>query len=107
MVVVSVSLDGVQEANNVGECQWKILMPGSYRFKPEEQEVPDNILVVVVGVETGNHVVHTQLLLGVLQQGHECVLAAVRQLVLGDCHVEPILPEHGLPLATNPSNPSC
>jgi len=74
-------------------------MPSSYRFKPQEQEVPDNVLVVMIGVKTGDYVLDSQLLLGVFQQRHESVLAAFRQLVLSDRHIEPVLPEHGFPLA--------
>jgi len=104
MVGSSVSLDGIQEANNVGECRRKILMPSSYRFKPEEQKVPDDVLVVMVGIKTGHHVVDSQLLLGVLQQRHKRVLATFRQLILGDCHVESVLPKHGIPLAADSSD---
>jgi len=105
MAAVSVSLDGVQEANNVGECSRKILMPSSYRFKPKEQEVPEDVLVVVIGVETSNHVLDAQLLLSILKQRHKSVLAAFCQLVLSDGHVEPVLPEHGFPLAAYPTDP--
>jgi len=102
---VWVYLDGVKETNNVWERRRKILMPSSYRFKPKKQEVPDNILVVIIVIQTGDHMVNPQLLLGVFQQRDKRVLAAFRQLVLSDCHIEPVLPEYGFPLAANSPDP--
>jgi len=82
-------------------------MPSRYRFKPEEQEVPDNVLVVMVVVEAGHDMAHTQLLFGVLQQRDKRTLAAIRQLVLGDRHVEPVLPQHRFPLAAYTAHAGC
>jgi len=93
-------LDGVEKTNNVG-VGWKILMPRRDRLESKEQEVPDDVLVVGRFVQTGDDVIHPQLLLGVLQQRDKRSLAPVRQLVLGDHHVEPVLPKHRLPLAPN------
>jgi len=82
-------------------------MPSRYRFKPEEKKVPDNVLVVVVVVQTGDNVAHSQLLLGVLQQRDKRALAAIRQLVLGNCHIKPVLPEHRFPLAADAAHAGC
>jgi len=77
---------------------------GANGFKPEEQKVPDDVLVVVDVVKTGDDVVYAELFVGVLEQGDEGLLRAFGQLGLSDCHVEPVLIENGLPLAANPAH---
>ena len=49
--------------------------------------VPDDVLVVGRFVQTGDDVVHPQLLLGVLQQRDKRPLTPVRQLVLEKCEL--------------------
>ena len=46
-------LDGVQEADNVGVRRVK-LVPWSKRLESKEEEVPDDVLVVVVKPKEGN-----------------------------------------------------
>jgi len=92
------SSDGVQETNNIRVGRIK-LVPRTERLKSQEQEVPDDVLVVMLcPVQAGNDVRHPQLLLGVLQQRDKGPLAAVRQLVLSNTDVEPALPEYSFPL---------
>lgn len=91
-------LDGVEKTNNIRVGRIK-LVPRTERLKSQEQEVPDDVLVVVLcPVEAGNDVGHPQLLLGILQQRDKRPLAAVGQLILGNTDVEPALPEYSLPL---------
>jgi len=99
-----VVLDGVEETNHVW-VSWKKLVPRRNRCKPQEQKVPDDVLVVDGSVQTGHYVIDAQLLLGVLQQRDKGSLAAVRQLVLGHHDVEAVLPEHRLPLTPDPAHP--
>jgi len=99
-----VVLDGVEETNHVW-VSWKKLVPRRNRSKPQEQKVPDDVLVVDGSVQTGHYVIDAQLLLGVLQQRDKGSLAAVRQLVLGYHDVEAVLPEHRLPLTPDPAHP--
>jgi len=83
-------------------------MPWSNGLETKEQEVPDHVLVVIMQpVEAGNHVGHLQLLLGVLQQGDEGPLGALGQLTGADADVEPLLPEHGLPVSPGPAEACC
>jgi len=97
------ALDGVEETNNIRVGRIK-LVPRTERLKSQEQEVPDDVLVVVLcPVQAGNDVGHPQLLLCVLEQRDKGSLAAVRQLILGNTDVEPALPEYGLPLGPDSS----
>jgi len=89
----------------VGECRRKKLVPSADGLKSEEQKVPDDIVVDMVLVQAGNHVIHTQLLLCILEQRDESPLTPIGELVLCDCHVEPVLPLNGLPLAAHATNP--
>jgi len=91
----------------VGECRRKILVLSKHRLKPQKQKVPDDVVVDVALVQTGNDMLHAQLLLRVLEQRHKCPLAPVRELVLGDCHVEPVLPLNRFPLGANSTNAGC
>lgn len=77
-------------------------MPRSDRLETKKQEVPDDVLVVVVHlVETGHHVQNAQLLLGVLKQRDERSFAAVTELRASDGDVESLLPKHGRPGGAN------
>jgi len=56
-------------------------VPWSNRLEPKEKEVPDDVLVVMmVPVETSDHVRDPKLLFCVLEQGDEGTLATVSQL---------------------------
>jgi len=90
----------------VGECRRKKLVPSVDGLKPKEQEVPYDVVVDMALVKTGNDVVHTQLLFGVLEQRDKSSLTPIRQLVLSDCNVKPVLPLNCFPLATNSSDTS-
>jgi len=92
------SSNGVQEANNVGVIR-KELMPWSNGLETEEQEVPDDVLVVMVqSIKAGDHVAHFQLLLCILEQRNESSLGTLSQLVGTYTHIESVLPQHGLPV---------
>jgi len=63
-------------------------VPWSNWLEPKKEEVTDDVLVVMMQLIKASHnVADPQLLLGVLQQGDECALAAVRQLASGHAHV--------------------
>jgi hypothetical protein len=56
-------------------------MPRGDWLKTKKQEVPDDVLVVVVLlVEAGHYVHHAQLLLSVLQQGDKRPFASITEL---------------------------
>jgi hypothetical protein len=47
-------------------------------LEPEEKEIPDDILVIMVeAVQAGNHMGNLQLLLCILQQRDECMFTAI------------------------------
>jgi len=82
-------------------------MPWSKRLESKEKEVPDDVLVVMVQlIKTCYDIADTQFFLSVLQQGHECSLAAVSQLAAGHAHVQSVLPEHGIPVCANTAKTS-
>jgi len=100
------SLDGVQETDDVGVGRKK-LVPRSDRLETKEQKIPDDVLVVVVElVEASHDVADAQLLLGVLQEVDESLLAAVGQLGAGDEHVQALLPQHAGPRGAHPAQAS-
>jgi len=77
-------------------------VPRSNRLETKKQEVPDDILVVVVHlVQTGHDVQNAQLLLSVLKQRDERPFAAITELLASDGDVEPLLPQHGRPGGAN------
>jgi len=60
-------LDGVEEANNIGVRRVK-LMPRSEWLEPEEEEVTDDVLVVVVQpIKTSHNIADSKFLLGVFK----------------------------------------
>jgi len=78
---------------------------GAQWLESQEQEVPDDVLVVVVViVEAGDDVVDAELVLGVLEQRDEGLLGPFSQLQLGDRDVEPVLVENSLPVAAHPAH---
>lgn len=82
-------------------------MPRSQRLETEKQEVLDHAFLRLVAVvatsvrccsmQTDDDVGALELLLGVLQQGHECLLGAVAQLLSRHADIEPGAPQNGLP----------
>jgi len=101
------SSDGVEEANNV-RVIGKELVPWSNGLETEEQEVPHDVLVVMMqSIQAGDHVGHFQLFLGVLQQRDEGSLRALGQLVGAHTDVEPVLPEDCLPAGSGAAEACC
>jgi len=65
--LLSSSLDGVKETNNVGVRRVK-LMPWSEWLESEEEEVTNDVLVVMMQlVNTGHNIADSKLLLCVLE----------------------------------------
>jgi len=62
-----IDLDGVQEADNIGYCSWKVLMTAAQRRKPKKQKVPDDVLVCKVGIGAGYNVLHSKHLFSKLE----------------------------------------
>jgi len=99
-------LDGVQEADNVGVRRVK-LVPRSEGLESKKEEVPDDVLVVVVKlIEARHHAGDPELLLRVLEERDEGALAAVRQLAARHAHVEAVLPQHRVPVGADPAQAS-
>jgi len=83
-------------------------MPWSDRLETKEQEVPDHVLVVIVQpVKTSHHVADLELLLGVLEEGHEGPLGALGQLRRAHRDVKPLLPKHSFPESPGAAQSFC
>jgi len=82
-------------------------VPWSEWLESKKEEVADDVLVVMMElIQASHHVANPQLLLGILQQGHESTLAAVCQLAAGDAHVQSLLPQHAVPASAHAAQPS-
>jgi len=82
-------------------------MPWSKRLESEEEEVPDDILVVMVQlIETCYDIADTELFLSVFKQRHKGALATIRQLASGNTHVQSVLPQHCVPGSANTTKTS-
>jgi len=97
--------DGVEEANNVRVRRLK-LVPWSDWLEPKKKEVADDVFVVMMElIKASHHMGDSQLLLRILQQGHESTLATVSQLATGNAHVQPLLPENSIPASADTAQP--
>jgi hypothetical protein len=73
-------------------------MPRSQGLETEKEKVPhDRLDASDFLVEANNDVGAAQLLLGVLEQLDKRLLGAVAQLLASHVHVEPALPQDGVP----------
>lgn len=72
-------------------------MPWSQWLEPKKQEVLDHALRHVSTTQADDDITAFEGFLGVLQQGHECLLGAFAQLLSGHVHVQATLPQDGVP----------
>lgn len=81
-------------------------MPWSDGLESKKEEVADDVFVVMMElIQTSHHMAYSQLLLCVLQQGHESTLAPISQLAASNTHVQPLLPEYRIPVSSDTTKP--